>query len=178
MGAGPQPSRPSLWNPLGSEPPSPAPPATSRPPCYSPNSCRTGWGLSRTSPRPYRSSPGRTTGCLGPPLSGPPKQVFRESGQQRPALNINVLQRSKKRKERKVFWKHLMCQLIKRLIINKLPPRGRGKTARFFNRPRQNQTERASYTKNTGNKNKIDKRDNIKNLKSGKARETIIGVKR
>lgn len=39
------------------------------------------------------------------------------------------------KKGRKVFWKHLMCQLIKCLIINKLPPRRRGKAARILSYP-------------------------------------------
>lgn len=66
------------------------------------------------------------------------QRVFGESRQQRSALNIKVFRRSKKgkkKKERTVFWKHLMRQLIKCLIANKLPHRGRRKAARILSHP-------------------------------------------
>lgn len=105
---------PSPWNPLGFKPRSPTLPPTSRPPWYSPNLSAQqlqdggGWrrGFVATGPTPDPSPPRRTSPqCLRPPLSVAAKtfsqQVFRESRQKRPALNIKVFQRSKKKKKRK-----------------------------------------------------------------------------
>lgn len=108
-GAGPQPNRPLTLEPLGlqaSLPHSPSHLQTTlvftQPVCPTAAGGGGRRGFVATGPKPDPSPPRRTSPqCLRPPLSVAAKtfsqQVFRESRQQRPALNIKVFQRSKKK---------------------------------------------------------------------------------
>lgn len=174
-GAGPQPSPPphpgTPWASSLCLPPSLPPPDHPgvHPTCL-PSGCGggEGRGFHMTGPRPDPSPGEEPAPAPSPPFPFGAKmvseQVFREreraSRQQKPALNIKVFRRSKKKKkERKVFWKHLMCQLIKCLIAHKLPRRGGN--ARILSRLRR-VGERAPHSASTGNKDRNGQTRDVK----------------
>lgn len=128
---------------MGFQPLSPALPPTSRPPWCSPNlSAQQLRGEGRAgaltrlalglTPLPGRNQPGSQSSlCLWGQnglCTGLERERAREQAAKACFEYQDLPKIKKEKKERKVFWKHLMCQLIKCLIANKLPrSRGRGR---------------------------------------------------